>query len=493
MGESMTLKVRRLDLQIERDPRRVLLRPLVVANKEQGQNILSRVLAIPQDQLSGLLRSVMSHFEERHRGLRELFLRRFEEVRFLLPSDQELCLDRKTLAGSYFYSEYAVEAAALFNPSIVLHPDQSDVSSGAVRFILSLRATGEGHVSSIAFRSGVLDAEGEVTLDPASLFAVEPRRLANPLFEKELFGKKLFELGLASPFSRRLSEHLEDEFSLEDLRDCLARERWRGRNLAVAEPADPAADDAILALAIFNYEVEFRPEQALSERVLFPSTPSQQNGIEDARFVRFEEEGEPPRYYATYTAYDGRLILPQLIETDDFIKFRFITLNGPEAQNKGMALFPRKIKGHYAMLSRQGGENIRLMFSDNIHFWYESRVLVRPRYPWELIQIGNCGSPIETDAGWLVLSHGVGPMRKYCIGAYLLDLEDPRRLIGRLAEPMLVPTERERDGYVPNVVYSCGGLIHNGTLLLPFGVSDQATRFASVDLDDLLKDLTRKR
>jgi len=463
----------------------------VVSNKDQGQNILSRVLAIPEDQISGLLRSVMSKFEERHKNLLELFLERFEAVRFLLPSDQELCPERKALAGAYFYSEYAVESAALFNPSVVMHPDQSGVSPGSLRFIMSLRATGEGHVSSIAFRSGVLDAQGSVTLDPVSRFAVEPERIANPVFEKGLFGRKLFELGLASAFARRLCEHLKDEFTFADLRDCLARERWRGRNLAVAEPADPAADDAIMALAMSNYEVEFRPEQSLSERVVFPSTPSQRNGIEDARFVRFEEGGLPSRYYATYTAYDGRLILPQLIETDDFLKFRFITLNGPAARNKGMALFPRKINGNYAMLGRQGGENISMMFSDNIHFWYESHVLVRPRYPWELTQIGNCGSPLETEAGWLVLCHGVGPMREYSIGAYLLDLDDPRRLIGRLAEPLLIANASERDGYVPNVVYSCGGLIHNGTLLLPYGTADQATGFASVDLNDLLKELSK--
>lgn len=486
----MTVHLRRLDARIERDNRRVLLRALVYSTEQHGQNILSRVLAVPQTQISDLLQSVMNLFEERHEGLLSLFLERYEQVRHLLPSDQKICSERKALAGAYFYSEYALESAALFNPSIVLHPDQSNLPSGKVRFLLSLRGTGEGHISSVGFRSGELDSEGEIVLDPVSRFAVEPRRVTNPVYEKKLFGKKLFELGLASPFSRRVCEHLGEHFTLEELRNSLTRERWRDRSLS-AEPANPALDDAILALAISNYEVVFRKDQPLSERIIFPSTPSQRNGIEDARFVRFESEDEDTRYYATYTAYDGRLVLPQLIETNDFVSFRFITLNGPDAHNKGMALFPRRVNGHYAMLGRQGGENIRLMLSDNIHFWYESEVVVRPRYPWELVQIGNCGSPLETKEGWLVLSHGVGPMRRYCLGAYLLDLEDPRRLIGRLAEPLLIPTETEREGYVPNVVYSCGGLIHNGLLTLPYGISDQAVRFASVDLDSLLRELTK--
>jgi len=489
VANPVKLQVKRLDLQINPDPGRVLLRPLAFSSKEQGQNILSRVLAIPQSQISDLLQTVLGEFEGRHQGLREFMLERFEQVRSLLPSDQQICSERKMLAGAYFCSEYALESSALFNPSIVAHPDQSSVPPGSVRFILSLRATGEGHISSITFRSGLLDAEGTLSLDPVSRFALEPRRVHNPMFERELFGRKLFELGLASPFTRRMCEHLDDHFSLEDLQQCLARERWRGRNLVTDEQADLAVDDSILALAISNYEIQFSPKQTLSERVIFPSTPCQINGIEDARFVRFEEKGEPSRYYATYTAYDGRLILPQLIETDDFLKFRFITLNGPAAQNKGMALFPRKIDGRFAMLSRQGGENIRLMYSPNIHFWYESEDVIRPAYPWELVQIGNCGSPIQTEAGWLVLSHGVGPMRKYCIGAYLLDLDHPERLIGRLSEPLLMPTESERDGYVPNVVYSCGGLVHAGRLILPYGVSDRSTKFASLDLKALLAEL----
>ena len=232
--------------------------------------------------------------------------------------------------------------------------------------------------------------------------------------------------------------------------------------------------------------MQFAPGTALSERVLFPATPSQSNGIEDARFVSFHSEDGTRTYYATYTAYDGKAIRPQFLETSDFLHFKFITLNGPAAENKGMALFPRKINGRYAMLSRQDNENIYLMFSDNVHFWHERKVLLKPTFPWELIQLGNCGSPIETDAGWLVLSHGVGPMRKYCIGAFLLDRDDPTKVIGRLREPLLKPDQNEREGYVPNVVYTCGALVHNGELIIPYGLADHATGFATVPLDEVL-------
>jgi predicted GH43/DUF377 family glycosyl hydrolase len=239
-------------------------------------------------------------------------------------------------------------------------------------------------------------------------------------------------------------------------------------------------------LARSNYQVQFLPEQPLSERILFPATPSQRNGIEDARFVRFQNDDGTYIYYATFTAYDGTVVMPELVETSDFLNFRFITLNGPAAQNKGMAMFPRKINGLYTMLSRQDNENIYIMFSDNVHFWDECTALLKPTFPWELVQLGNCGSPIETDRGWLVLSHGVGPMRKYCIGAFLLDRDDPSKVIGRLREPLLKPNKSEREGYVPNVVYTCGALLHEGELIIPYGMADHATGFASVQLDELL-------
>jgi predicted GH43/DUF377 family glycosyl hydrolase len=369
---------------------------------------------------------------------------------------------------------------------MVPHPDQRDLPPGAVRFILSLRATGEGHISSITFRCGIVHSDLRIEVDPAGSLLTEPRQIANTVYDGPLFQRKLWELGLESNFTRRVLDRLGRSFGLATLRDALAAE-LQGSGHAQGEVGeDDLRAQSIWMLARSNYEVQFDPEQDLSERIIFPSTPSQRNGIEDARFVRFCRDDGEHVYFATFTAYDGRVIMPELLETSDFLRFRFISLNGPEAENKGMALFPRKVNGCYAMISRQDNENIFLMCSDNVHFWNERRLLLKPLFPWELVQIGNCGSPIETEAGWLVLSHGVGPMRQYCIGAFLLDLEQPSRVIGRLREPMMTPEPSEREGYVPNVVYSCGALLHQGELIIPYGLADHATGFATVALDDVL-------
>ena len=398
--------------------------------------------------------------------------------------DGEISEPRRLLIGSYFLAEYSLESAALFNPSIVPHPDQTGLPTGALRFILSLRATGEGHVSSITFRTGIIHRDQRIEVLPASGFLTEPRQIPNPRYEKGLFARKLSELGLTGESTRRVMNKLGDSFALEDLRAALQAEQFRLPDGMTQE--DQNAAQGIWMLARSNYEVQFQAEQQLSERIIFPATPSQRNGIEDARFVRFQNDDGSFTYYATFTAFDGRLIVPELVETSDFLNFRFITLNGPAAENKGMALFPRKIGGHYAMLSRQDNENIYLMFSDNVHFWNEHRVILKPAFPWELVQLGNCGSPIETGAGWLVLSHGVGPMRKYCIGAFLLDRDDPAKVVGRLREPLLQPNQSEREGYVPNVVYTCGALVHDGELIIPYGLADHATGFATVPLAEVL-------
>lgn len=247
--------------------------------------------------------------------------------------------------------------------------------------------------------------------------------------------------------------------------------------------------ECIRWLAKSNYQVTFAPATTLSQRIIFPVSPNESNGIEDARFVRFREEDGSMIYYATYTAYNGHAILPQFIETKDFRSFAVCTLNGQAVQNKGMALFPRRIHGRYAMISRQDDENLFLMTSDNVHFWNEPRLLRRPVHPWEFVKIGNCGSPIETSEGWLVITHGVGPMRRYCIGAILLDLEDPTRVIGSLREPLLEPTGGEREGYVPNVVYSCGAMVHGGRLILPYAVSDTSSQIVTVGLASLLAEM----
>ena len=363
------------------------------------------------------------------------------------------------------------------------HPDQSDLPSGALRFILSLRATGEGHISSITFRTGVVDANQKITINSATRYLSEPRQIPNASYDKKLFERKLYELHLTSPFSRRMMEELGATFTLDDLKKKINAVL---RQVRATDPESERVAAGMILLAESNYEVQFPPNSRVSERVVFPTSPTQTNGIEDARFVRFENEDGTKSYYATYTAYDGKLILPQLLETPDFLHFKFQTLNGPAVQNKGMALFPRKINGLYAMLSRQDNENIYLMYSDNIHFWYSPELIMKPTYPWEYVQLGNCGSPMETEAGWLVLSHGVGPMRKYCIGAFLLDRDDPSKLIGRLRDPLITPNAEEREGYVPNVVYSCGGLIHDGYLVLPYAMADHATTFATIAVDEIL-------
>jgi predicted GH43/DUF377 family glycosyl hydrolase len=387
------------------------------------------------------------------------------------------------LLGAYFTQEYALESAALFNPSMVWHPDQSGLPEGSKRFVLSLRAVGEGHISSITFRSGVIDASHTIHLDKPTRFVTAPEPVPNATYDKALFRRKLIELGVGDGFVENVFSQLSDEFTLGELYQAIAAVRREHRH-RLTEFETVAS--GIIALAKSNYEITFSPDQTLSERAIFPYSPTEMNGIEDARFVCFHDDDGNACYYATYTAFDGKVILPQLLETDDFSRFRISTLNGPEVKNKGLALFPRKIDGLYAMLSRQDGENIYIMFSDMLHFWYTKQLLMKPTFPWEFVQIGNCGSPIETDAGWLVLSHGVGPMRKYSMGAFLLDLKDPTRVIGRMCEPLLSPNETEREGYVPNVIYSCGAAVHNGELIIPYAMSDYASTFATVALDDVL-------
>ena len=453
----MSMHLKRAATILKPNQSRVLLRPFNPGDSERAGGIVGRILSLPEAVVGALLDGVSAEFSQRHHDTHKVFLERFEQVREWLAVAEEISEERRLLIGSCFLAEYSLESAALFNPSIVPDPDQSDLPPGALRFILSLRATGEGHISSITFRSGIVHHDQRIEVFPASGFLTEPRQIPNPQYEKALFGRKLAELGLTGEFTRRVMHKLGDSFALEDLRVSLQAEQFRLPDGMSQE--DQNASQGIWILARSNYEVQFQPEQDMSERILFPATPSQRNGIEDARFVQFRNDDGAYIYYATFTAFDGKIVVPELVETSDFLHFRFRTLNGPAAENKGMALFPRKIGGLFAMLSRQDNENIYLMFSDNIHFWNERRLLLKPAFPWELVQIGNCGSPIETDAGWLALSHGVGPMRKYCIGAFLLDRNDPSRVIGRLREPLIMPNQNEREGYVPNVVYTCGALV----------------------------------
>jgi len=481
---SSAIQIHRAPVVLEPDQSRVLLRPFNPGGPERMRQIMGRIMSLPEADVGPLLADISAEFSARHQNIHGLFLERYDQVREALPADENISGQRRLLIGSYFLAEYSLESAALFNPSMVQHPDQSGLPDGALRFVLSLRATGEGHISSITFRTGVIHPDGRIEVCTPSGFLTEPRQVPNLCFEKGLFERKLFELGLSCEFTRRVMSKLGESFALDQLRASLTAEQFRLPDGMSQE--DQNTSRGIWMLARSNYEVQFQPDEELSARILFPSTPSQRNGIEDARFVRFRNDDGSHIYYATFTAFDGKVILPELVETSYFLLFRFISLNGPAAENKGMALFPRKINGLYAMLSRQDNENIYIMFSDNVHFWNERKLLLKPAFPWELIQLGNCGSPIETDAGWLVLSHGVGPMRKYCIGAFLLDRDDPSKVIGRLREPLLKPNQNEREGYVPNVVYTCGALLHQGQLIIPYGMADHATAFVTVQLAEVL-------
>ncbi len=478
------ISLRRHGITLLPESSRVIIRPFLPGSAPRIAAVIGRALALTEGEVEQELQAVHREFDARHLDIESSLLAHFTKVQGHVFTQRPLSRARQLLIGALFSGEYALESAALFNPSIVPHPDQTGVPAGGLRFILSLRATGEGHISSIEFRVGIIGHEGGIHLDPVSRFVSLPEIVPNPSYLKLSFTFKLNEMGLDNGCAHSVMAALADEFSLSELGDSVARVR---REAAPLSQNFKSTLECIQWLADSNYEVQFPARLAMSERILFPVSANESNGIEDARFVRFVEDDGSVRYYATYTAYNGRAILPQLIETRDFLQFRVLTLNGSAVQNKGMALFPRRIGGRYAMLSRQDDENTFIMFSDNPHFWNDPTLLLRPAEPWEAVKVGNCGSPIETKAGWLVLTHGVGPMRKYCIGAALLDLDDPTRVIGRLREPLLVPEGQEREGYVPNVVYSCGSLLHGRDIILPYAMSDKATSIASVPLEQVLE------
>jgi predicted GH43/DUF377 family glycosyl hydrolase len=477
------MKINRTGLVLSPNKKRVVLRPFQPSGDDRVLRVIARVCTLSETEVDLLLSHVLQEFFDRHQTPEGYFLQRFDALRHHLLTDTPLSENRRLLLGAYFTQEYALESAALFNPSIVRHPDQTNLASGALRFVMSLRAVGEGHISSIVFRSGTISDDLSVKLDEPSNFVTTPRLVPDSKYENDLFHRKLVELGIGTPFIHEVLNGLPETFTLNELETHLknsVREHRSDRDELMQ------LVEQVIMLAKSNYEIQYTPHQLLSERLIFPLSPTERNGIEDARFVHFLNEDGSSRYYATYSAFDGRMVLPQLLETTDFLRFKMHTLNGPAIANKGMALFPRKINGQFAMLGRQDGEHLFLMYSERLYFWHTSEMIVKPTSPWEYVQMGNCGSPIEVDAGWLVLTHGVGPMRKYCIGAMLLDRNNPSKILGRLHEPLIMPNEIEREGYVPNVVYSCGSLIHQGYLVIPYAMSDYATTFATVNLADLL-------
>lgn len=477
------MKIKKLEKKFKPDYSRVIIKPHVPKGEERIKRIIERVLNLSEEQVEKILDRVISNFSNRHKNIWSAFDKNYNEIKRYIPQNTPMSNNRRALLGAYFSCEYSIQSAAFFNPSIISHPDQSGVPENSLRFIISFRSVGEGHISSIEFRSGIVDENGNFTFEAVSKYAERAEISSNPVYDKETFFMKLAEMqNPENTISQQVYALLGEEFLLSDLINVLEM---------VIDENHKDIGDKIMWLAKSNYEIQFKLDQELSEKVIFPASPNDSNGIEDARFVRFVDDDGSVTYYATYTAYNGHNILPQIIETKDFLTFKMITLNGDFSKNKGMALFPRKINGKYVMISRVDGENLFLMTSDNIHFWQNAEMIKEPESFWEFVQIGNCGSPIETDKGWILLTHGVGPMREYSIGVILLDLENPTRIIGNMNEPLLTCNQEEREGYVPNVVYSCGSIIHKDNLIIPYAMSDTCSGIATITLSELFNKIQK--
>jgi predicted GH43/DUF377 family glycosyl hydrolase len=480
----MRLSIERKPIRINPDPKRVIARFFFNGN-DRAKEVIQRVMSISEDVAFGIVSPLLQEYSRRHRNITRALNRHCSKLKPLfteLEIDYDtLTVYRKLLIGSYFTHEYSIESAAFFNPSIVEDPDQSELTEGNRRVIISFRAVGEGHISSITFRRALLDENNNITVLPAGSYIDEAEIVRNAVYNKKLFFEKAAITQINIDVLKELESKLDHHFEYSNLRRIIIdSQKLQETDMKKLEY------DKILWLADSYYEIVFSLDTDISDRVIFPISEYERKGIEDARFVQFVDEDGSCVYYATYTAYDGSLIMPKLLQTNDFINFKIMPLYGEGAQNKNLALFPRKVNGKFVMISRIDGCNNYIMYSDKINIWEKAEILQKPKFTWEFIQIGNCGSPIETEQGWVVITHGVGPMRRYVLGASLLDLEDPTKEIGRLKEPLLIPNSDEREGYVPNVLYSCGSIVHNGKLIIPYGVSDSSTAFAEVSLDDLI-------
>jgi len=485
----MQVTVTRKSVLFNPDPSRVIAR-FHYANDERSKSIIRKVLDIPDEEAKTALSQVLRGYSKRHRSISKIFENHFNRLSHVLGemniNPEDIQEHMKVLIGSYFTKEYSIESAAFFNPSIIEAPDQSELHLGEKRVILSFRATGEGHISSIVFRSGILDKKSDLLIEPVGRMLDEAENIKRHIYNKTAFTTELNEL---QDNNKRISSKVFSKLGENFTYGELARSVKETKQELELSTSKERQLNQILWLASSHYEIKFSLDTAISERVIFPVSANERNGIEDARFVKFIDENGEATYYATYTAYDGLSILPKLIETKDFYHFIIKPINGEIGRNKGMALFPRKINGKYAMLCRIDGVNNYIAFSDDINIWHEAKLIQEPKYPWEFVQIGNCGSPIETSEGWLVLTHAVGQMREYVLGASLFDIDNPEKEIGRLKSPLMTPNEKERDGYVPNVIYTCGAIVHNGALGIPYAMSDYASAFASIDLEELLKEL----
>jgi beta-1,2-mannobiose phosphorylase / 1,2-beta-oligomannan phosphorylase len=490
----MQVCVTRKDVKFSSDPSRVIARFLYTSD-ERSKDILGKVLAMSEEEVNITLSQVLRGYSRRHRNISVIFEKHFNKLNHLFQDLKiipgKIDQSRKVLIGSYFTMEYSIESAAFFNPSIVEDPDQSELRPGEKRVILSFRATGEGHISSLVFRDGVIDKDNNIIFEPVGKMLAEADIIKRHIYNKKTFTKKLNEMqhpdNIISP--ALVMDKLNDTFTYGELKKCVEETRQTISSSATNE----LYFNQIIWLASSHYEIKFSLDSAISERVIFPISETEKKGIEDARFVSFIEDNGELVYYATYTAYDGITILPKLLETKNFYEFKARPIHGEIAKNKGMALFPRKINGKYAMLCRIDGVNNYIAFSDKINIWREAKLIQKPEYSWEFVQIGNCGSPIETKDGWLVITHGVGPMREYVLGASLFDLDHPEIETGRLKTPLMVPNDKEREGYVPNVIYSCGSIVHNNDLILPYAMSDYASTYATINLEELLRELKNSK
>jgi predicted GH43/DUF377 family glycosyl hydrolase len=473
------MKVNKSSIRLYASAEAVINQFLYLPGQDRVKNIVERIIAFDEPQVKDCLAEVMHDFKARHRDIDDVFRDQFSKVSKQFQGDISWFSDsRKMLLGSFFTKEYSIQAAALFNPSIVPHPDQLELQPGEQRFIMSLRATGEGHISSIIFKTGTIDHLLNIKLDEASEYFTSLKRNGLATYTKNFI---LDRLAFIPSFKLSILESLPDNFSAAEAIQLLK--------------AKFCHDDSLLPsiyqleeLFDTNYDLHSSSNLSITEKVIFPIAKAESMGMEDVRFVKFTDK-EFSCYYGTYTAYDGRKIKTQLIETEDFNLFKIRTLFGAAISDKGMALFPEKVMGKYAMISRQGGEKISIMFSDNLYAWDNFEILMEPKYPWELVQLGNCGSPVKTKKGWLLLTHGVGPMRTYVISVILLDLNDPTKIIGRLDKPLIRADESEKEGYVPNVVYTCGSLMHGKILMIPYAVSDSATGFATIEIEELLDEM----
>ncbi len=519
----MQVTVNRKKIVFSPDPSRVIPRFLYL-NDDRSADIIRKVLAMSEKDVNIAMSQLLRGYSRRHRNISKIFQKSFAKMAPIFDkievNEEDLSATQQALIGSYFTMEYSIESAAFFNPSVVEHPDQSEIRFDEKRVIFSFRATGEGHISSIVFRTGILDKHNNLSIEPVGKMLAEADVIKRHIYNKKNFKDKLAEMheqsNIIAPDIIENLNKIKDNgdvnapaiidkqnekenkviavnpgFILNKMGDDFTYGELM-RHLDVARKDPKLTEDhkilinQMMWLASSHYEIHFSIDSAISERVIFPISATEQKGIEDARFVKFTDDNGDITYYATYTAYDGIAILPKLISTKDFYDFKILPINGEIAQNKGMALFPRKINGKYAMLCRIDGVNNYIAYSDSINMWREAKMIQQPVFPWELVQIGNAGSPIETKDGWLVVTHAVGPMREYSLGASLYELENPEKVIGRLTTPLMVPDENEREGYVPNVIYSCGSMIHNDELVIPYAMSDHSSTYATVNLKEIM-------